>query len=358
MASPLEPLRLSGDAYADIDALRRWIDATDEQRVLIETSGSSGTPKGVLLSREAMLASAEASAFTLRASGPWVLALPSSYVAGANVIVRSLFAGYEPTVLDEHGLAWAITGAEARDHTAPVFLSLVPTQLARALESGADRQALARSVHTVLLGGGPIDPALRARAEDAGINVVATYGSSETSGGCVYDGFPLDGVEVGLTEEGRIRLRGPMLFDGYIDDPTLTADALVDGWYVTSDLGALDPDGRLSVLGRVDDMLITGGVKVPALAVARRLREHHAVAAAEVVGVDDPEWGQAIVAVVATPGLASMPPMSLAEARDWVTAAHPRAWAPRRLVVVEELPLLANGKVDRQAVRALAEASA
>ncbi|MDO7868611.1 AMP-binding protein [Nocardioides jiangxiensis] len=357
MSSSPAPLRLSGDAYADIDALRRWMDGTDEQRLLIETSGSSGTPKRVLLSREAMLASAEASAFTLRASGPWVLALPSSYVAGVNVIVRSLFAGYEPTVVDEHGLGWAITGAEARDHTAPVFLSLVPTQLARALDNGAERQALARSVHTVLLGGGPIDPVLRARAEEAGIRVVATYGASETSGGCVYDGYPLDGIELGLTDDDRIRIRGPVLFDGYLDDPALTAETLVDGWYLTSDLGTLAEDGRLSVLGRVDDMLISGGVKVPAPVVARRLCEHHAVAAAEVVGVEDPEWGQAVVAVVATPGLASMPAMTLLEARSWVAAAHPRTWAPRRLVVVEELPLLTNGKVDRQAVRALAEAA-
>lgn len=351
------PLRLTGDPYADIAALGRWLDATDDQQLVIETSGSTGRPKRALLSREAMLASAEASAFRLRGSGPWVLALPSSYVAGVNVIVRSLFAGFEPVVLDEHGLAWAINEAEIRGGRGSAFISLVPTQLARALDSGADRQALAGSVHTVLLGGGPIDPALRTRAEEAGIDVVATYGSSETSGGCVYDGQPLDGVSLGLTEDGRIRIAGPVLFDGYLDDADLTAQTLVDGWYVTSDLGTVDADGRLSVLGRVDDMVITGGVKVPALVVARRLAEHPAVVAAEVVGVPDDEWGQAVVAVVATPGLASMPALRVAEARDWVAAAHPRTWAPQRLVVVEELPLLPNGKVDRQAVRALAEAA-
>lgn len=353
----LDPLRLTGDAYADIEALRRWLDADDEQRLLIETSGSTGTPKRALLSRDAVLASAEASAFRLRGSGAWVLALPSSYVAGANVIVRSLFAGYEPTVLDEHGLAWAVTEAELRGGRGSAFVSLVPTQLARALDNGADRQALA-SAHTVLLGGGPIDPALRTRAEEAGVHVVATYGSSETSGGCVYDGYPLDGVELALTEEGRIRVRGPVLFDGYLDDPGLTAETLVDGWYVTSDLGSIDADGRLTVLGRVDDMVISGGVKVPTPAVARRLVEHPAVVAAEVVGVPDDEWGQAVVAVVATPGLASTPALRLHEVRTWVSAVHPRTWAPRRLVVLEELPLLPNGKVDRQAIRALAEAAA
>src|SRR5690242_14243146 len=176
------PLRLSGEPYADIEALRTWIDGDDAQRLLIETSGSTGTPKRALLSRDALLASAEASAFRLRGSGPWVLALPSSYVAGVNVIVRSLFAGYEPVVLGDHGLAWAINEAEMRGGRGSAFISLVPTQLARALESGAERQALASGVHTVLLGGGPIDPLLRASAEEAGINIVATYGSSETSG--------------------------------------------------------------------------------------------------------------------------------------------------------------------------------
>lgn len=353
----LEPLRLTGDAYADIAALREWLDADDERCLVIETSGSTGTPKRALLSRDAVLASAEASAFRLRGSGPWVLALPSSYVAGVNVIVRSLFAGYEPVVLDDHGLAWAITEAEMRGGRGSSFVSLVPTQLARALDDGATRQALAGSVHTVLLGGGPIDPDLRQRAEEVGIHVVATYGSSETAGGCVYDGYPLDGVRLDLGDDGRIRIAGPVLFDGYLGDPALTAQTLVDGWYVTSDLGELASDGRLAVLGRVDDMVISGGVKVPAPAVARRLVEHPGVAAAEVVGVPDPEWGQAVAAVVATPGLASMPALRLREVREWVAAVHPRSWAPQRLIVLEELPLLPNGKVDRQAVRALAEAA-
>ena len=194
----------------------------------------------------------------------------------------------------------------------------------------------------MLVGGGPVDPSLRTRAAEAGVRVVATYGSAETCGGCVYDGLPLDGVGLALAADGRIRIAGPTLFDGYLDDEPATRAALVDGWFLTSDAGRLDEDGRLSVLGRVDDMVVSGGVNVPAAAVAARLREHPAVAAAEVVGLPDPEWGNRVVAVVSVdrPSVEPVETLSLDEARDWVAERHPRAWAPRDLVVVPALPML------------------
>ncbi len=287
-----------------------------------------------------MLASAAASAARVGAAGPWVLALPSSYVAGLNVVVRSLVAGHRPALLGDHPLAdVALPGG---------FLSVVPTQLHRWLDSPAEAAALA-GLHTVLVGGGPVDPALRARAAEAGVRAVATYGSAETCGGCVYDGLPLDGVGLALAADGRVRIAGPTLFSGYLDDDAATGAALVDGWFLTSDAGRLDEDGRLSVLGRVDDMVVSGGVNVPAAAVAARLREHPAVVAAEVVGLPDPEWGNRVVAVVSLTS-----PVDLEDARAWVSERHPRAWAPRDLVVVPALPMLTNGKVDRLAVRDLA----
>jgi O-succinylbenzoic acid--CoA ligase len=178
---------------------------------------------------------------------------------------------------------------------------------------------------------------------------------AETCGGCVYDGLPLDGVGLALATDGRIRLSGPVLFDGYVDDPAATGEVLVDGWFVTSDAGRLDEDGRLRVLGRVDDMVVSGGVNVPAAAVAARLREHPSVAAAEVVGLPDVEWGNRVVAVLSLAEPDAGLPLEVA--REWVSAVHPRAWAPRDLVVVEQVPMLANGKVDRLAVRSLAEAA-
>src|SRR5690606_26058750 len=183
--------------------------------------------------------------------------------------------------------------------------------------------ALAR-LDAVLLGGGPIDPVLRRRAEEAGITVVATYGASETSGGCVYDGVPLPGVRLDLDATGRVRIAGPMLFDGYLDDPALTAEALVDGWYLTSDLGRM-VHGRLQLLGRVDDVVVSGGVNVPTPAVAARLREHPALAGhgaqVEVLGVPDEEWGSRVVAF-ATGDPTSLP--DLAALRDWVGASLER----------------------------------
>jgi O-succinylbenzoic acid--CoA ligase len=197
----------------------------------------------------------------------------------------------------------------------------------------------------VLLGGGPIDAALRLRAAEAGVNVVATYGSAETAGGCVYDGYALDGVALKIDTDGRVRIAGPTLFDGY-DDPVLTAEVLVDGWFLTSDAGRLDEDGRLHVLGRLDDMVVTGGVNVPAPAVAARLREHPSVQAVEVLGVPDEEWGNRVVAFV-------VGSLSADEARDWVGEKHPRSWAPRQLVTLDAIPLLPNGKADRLALRGL-----
>ncbi len=325
--SHLRPVR--GSTPEVVAAVRDWLAAdADPEPLVVETSGSTGRPKRVLLSRRAVIASATATHERLGGPGRWLLTLPASYVAGLQVVVRSLIAGHEPAVAGDD-LAAAAAGCR--------YVSLVPTQLHRMLATHASTLA---GFDAVLLGGGPIDPALRADAEAAGVRVVATYGSSETSGGCVYDGLPLDGVQVAVDEaDGRIRIAGPVLFDGYDGDPELTARTLVDGWFVTADTGRRD-DGRLEVLGRVDDVVISGGVNVPAPAVARRLRAHPGVEAVEVVGADDAEWGQRVVAFV-------VGSLSLDEARDWVAAEHPRTWAPRELVVLDALPLLANGKVDR-----------
>jgi O-succinylbenzoic acid--CoA ligase len=336
-------LRLSGVVESDIDAVEAWLGSADPGPVVIATSGSSGAPKQVVLARDAVLASAAASAAHVGGSGPWVLALPSAYVAGLNVVARSLVAGHRPRVLGERDPRDVVTDGG--------YLSLVPTQLHRWLDSREDRDALAR-LAAVLVGGGPVDASLKVRAREAGIRLVATYGMAETCGGCVYDGLPLDGVGLAIATDGRVRLAGPTLFDGYLDDPEATAEVLVDGWFHTSDAGRLDEDGRLQVLGRVDDMVVSGGVNVPAAAVAARLREHPGVAGAEVVGVPDAEWGHRVVAVLSL--VEPVETLPLDEVRDWVGERHPRSWAPREVVVVPALPMLANGKVDRIAVRELA----
>ncbi|MGL5810193.1 MAG: AMP-binding protein [Nocardioides sp.] len=345
-----------------VDELRRWLaEPAEPEPILIATSGSTGEPKSVALSRRAVRASAAATA-TVLGDGRWILALSPSYVAGLMVIARSLIAGHPPIVLAEAGsLAEAVDRClDPAAGGAKAFVSMVPAQLRRILDGGGAQRsdlAAARRLDAVLLGGGPIDPGLRAGASAEGIGIVTTYGATETCGGCVYDGRPLPGVELAITQDGRIKVAGPMLFDGYAGAPALTRRSLVDGWFVTSDVGRLDPPddpgsdgaGRLRVLGRVDDMVISGGVNVPAPAVAKRLRAHPEIADAAVIGVDDPQWGQQVVAIVVP--RRELPP--LAEVRDFVGAELPRAWAPRRLIGTVELPRLGNGKLDRRALRAL-----
>jgi len=323
-----------------VDELDAWLaQPAEPEPIVVETSGSTGQPKRVVLSRRAVLASGAATAARLGGTGPWVLALPMTYVAGLQVTCRSLAAGHRPVLLDDHG---SLAGAVAAAGGAP-YVSLVATQLVRALRSQDDTAALARCA-AVLVGGGPVDRELRERAADGCIRVVATYGSAETAGGCVYDGLPLDGVAVAIGANGRIRIGGPTLFDGYEGDPALTAEVFVDGWFLTADAGRFDEDGRLQVLGRLDDMVISGGVKVPTGMVAARLREHPAVTAVDVGRLADDEWGERVVAWV-------VGDLSLDEARDWVAELHPRSWAPRELRVLDEMPMLRNGKVDRRALR-------
>jgi O-succinylbenzoic acid--CoA ligase len=331
-----------GTAEEILDLLRSWDAADEPQPVVVETSGSTGRPKRVVLSRQAMRASVDATHARLGGPGQWLLALPATYVAGLLVLFRSVRAGTEPVVAADGlaaGAARTMTG-ERR------YLSLVPTQLHRALGDDRVRPALTR-FDSVLVGGAPLDPGLRRRAEESGARIVATYGSSETCGGCVYDGSPLDGVEVG-TVDGRVRVRGPVLFDGYDGQPDLTAQVLRDGWFLTQDLGEVGEDGRLRLHGRADDVILSGGVNVPVGAVGAALRSHPEVRELELVCVPDEEWGESLVAVADTD-------LGIGELRDRVAEHLPRSFAPRRLVRVAALPLLPNGKVDRLAVRRLAD---
>ena len=332
VVSSLRPV--SGTAGEILGLLREWDAAEDPEPLVIETSGSTGSPKRVVLSRAAMRSSALATQERLGGPGQWVLNLPPTYVAGLQVLYRSVVAGTAPLFDDQY-------------ETLPpgrVYVSLVPTQLVRALKEGLDVQALAR-FDSVLVGGGPLSPEVRAEAEGYGIRIVQTYGMSETCGGCVYDGRPLAGVEIRIGAHEEILLRGPTLFDGYEDDPERTAAVMQDGWFRTSDVGRIDDDGRLFVTGRLDDVIISGGVKVPGAAVVDQLRTHPLIEDAVVLGVPDEEWGERVVAFV-VPG----EPITLAEVRDLV---DPREWAPKQLVLVEQIPLLPNGKPDRMKLRGL-----
>ncbi|GAA2758681.1 AMP-binding protein [Actinopolymorpha rutila] len=332
----------------------------DDIAVVLPTSGSTGEPKGALLPGSALLHSARATLDALGGPGRWLLALPPTRVAGLQVLVRSLVAGTTPVVMPGRFTVEAFTAATSRlgsgspggsGPSGRRYTALVPTQLGRLLDAGPEAVDALRSYDAVLAGGGASSAALLERARSAGVRVVTTYGMTETCGGCVYDGRPLAGVELDIDEvSGLVRIGGATVFAGYRRRPDLTAAALVDGRHLTSDLGRLRPDGTLEILGRADDVVVSGGVNVPLLAVERAVASCPGVAEAAAVGVPDAEWGSRVRAyVVLRPG-ADAP--ALADVRDHVSAAHPRAYAPREVVVVDALPLLPSGKVDRSALRA------
>jgi O-succinylbenzoic acid--CoA ligase len=328
--------------------VRAWLFDQASSPLTVRSSGSTGGPKDVALSAAAVRASAAATLQRIGGPGQWVLALPPHYVAGLQVITRSVLAGTSPVVLDDHRDLAAATAALTGERR---YLSIVPTQLHRWMQSDADVSAL-KQYDAVLLGGSAARPSLVADATRRGVRLITTYGMSETCGGCVYDGWPLDGVAVALGPAGELRIAGSVLFDGYVNRPDLTAEVVRDGWLHTPDLGRFDHDGRLVLLGRADDVVISGGVNVVLPEVEARLAGMNGVDQVAVTSRPDAEWGALVVAVV----VSDRPP-GLAELRDFVAAEHPRSWAPRELVVVDALPLLESGKIDRQRLPHLLDSS-
>jgi O-succinylbenzoic acid--CoA ligase len=334
------------DALAGGDALfvgsATDLPPTVEQRValVVETSGSSGRPKRVALSADALLANAGASESALGGPGQWVLALPTHYIAGLNVLTRSLAAGTEPVVVEGgHFTAAGFVAAVGRMSSPDRYTSLVPVQLATLLDDATAAVSLAR-FRAVLVGGQALPGPLHERARRSGVRVVRSYGSSETSGGCVYDGVPI-GQTAARIVDGEVQLGGPSIAEGYLGDPALTAERFLeeDGmrWFRTADAGTFD-DGRLAITGRRDDVVISGGVKVSLGAVERLLHDHGFEDAVVVKGVD-PKWGEVPVAFTASDGEAG-PALAAIEAALG-PAARPRI---RRGTGI---PYLAGGKPDR-----------
>jgi O-succinylbenzoic acid--CoA ligase len=335
----------------------------DDAVAVVRTSGSTGAPKATVLTVESLAASSMATALALKGEGQWLLALPVQYVAGIQVLVRSLFAGTRPWVMDmSHGFTPEAFTAAAQELTDKIrFTSLVPTQLQRLLDAPSpETLAVLRRFNAVLLGGAPAPASLLAAAREAGVRVITTYGSAESCGGCVYDGFPLEGVSVRVEEDGRILLGGDTIAAGYLESPESTDTFFEeDGvrWYRTGDLGSIDDGGRLTVLGRADDVIITGGVKVSAAHVQEELEKSDGVAAAFVAGVPSTEWGQAVAAYVALADPAPHPAPG-AEAGDAAVVLEQHwhrtlgALAPKTVLAASELLMLPNGKPDRLAMTA------
>ncbi|HEY3810259.1 MAG TPA: AMP-binding protein [Acidimicrobiales bacterium] len=293
--------------------------------LVMATSGTTGTAKGVILTHDAVQASALATTARLGVDPGrhrWLACLPLNHVGGLSVISRALLTGTPVTVLPGFD-ATTVRAAAGPE----VLVSLVATALQR---------VGAQLFHTVVLGGS-------APPEARPPNVVTTYGLTETGSGVVYDGVPLEGVEVAIDPETReICLRGPMLLRAYRDGSPALDRA---GWFGTGDAGELAADGRLHIEGRLGDLIITGGENVWPGPVEAALRLHPAVAEVAVAGRSDPEWGQRVVAWV-VPTDPSAPP-ALADLRAVVAERVAPYAAPRQLVMVDQLPLTAIGKVRR-----------
>ena len=390
------------DGYAaDADA------AAESIALVVGTSGSTGTPKRTALTARALAASAAATerffGSNSDTASQWLLALPAHYIAGAQVLARSVLAGTAPVIARSviepvHFSPEVFLQAVEHMSSARRFISLVPTQLHKLLESADADPHLGAEIHEalssftgILLGGAPASADLLAAATALGLNTVTTYGSAETAGGCVYSGSVLPGVRVELVPEegmpavpdiegksaieesvqvGRIWISGAHLASGYIGDAARTAEhffTAADGtrWYRTDDYGLLAPDSnkncseqRLQVLGRSDDVLISGGVKISARAVATVLEEHPAVREACVVGLPDARWGTAIAAAVtlvpsadaAATSTQNRPDLNeelsaLLRARCAEKLGAPAA--PKQLSILPDFPLTSTGKPDR-----------
>ncbi|MBF1666056.1 MAG: AMP-binding protein [Rothia sp.] len=393
--------QLLGGYAADADA------AAEPIALVVGTSGSTGTPKRTALTARALAASAAATErfFGSNSDGAsqWLLALPAHYIAGAQVLARSVLAGTAPVIARSviepvHFSPEVFLQAVEHMSSARRFISLVPTQLHKLLESADADPHLGAEIHEalgsftgILLGGAPASTDLLAAATALGLNTVTTYGSAETAGGCVYSGSVLPGVRVELVPEegmpavpdtggepaqvGRIWISGAHLASGYIGDAARTAEhffSAADGtrWYRTDDYGLLSPaaapdsnkncsEQRLQVLGRSDDVLISGGVKISARAVATVLEEHPAVREACVVGLPDARWGTAIAAAVTLVSSALAPSaagngMSPALTEELCTLLRARCAeklgapaAPKQLSILPDFPLTSTGKPDR-----------
>jgi o-succinylbenzoate---CoA ligase len=313
------------DSHGDVTRRNAGKGVAVDTAVIVSTSGSTGAPKGVELSASALLHSARASLARIGAAPGerWLCCLPANHVSGLQVLVRSIVTGTEP-VVDPN-----------QEYT---HVSLVPTQLLRLLEAGTPFDRLG----TILLGGAAAAGTLLERARAAGARVVTTYGMSETCGGCVYDGYPLDGVSVRVERE-RLVIDGPVLFSGYTSRPRRT------GPFVTSDLGYVDKTGYVRVRGRADDVINTGGYKVVPGEVARALETCPGVREIVVVGLPDQEWGERVVAIVIPADRRDPPDVKLL--RTHASGVLPRYAFPSEVVLVDTIPLLPSGKPDLARLR-------
>lgn len=336
--------------------------------LVISTSGSSaGKPRLVGLSMDALMASVKATELALGGPGRWILALPTHHIAGAMILLRAAVAETNPQVVDTtngfdpRDLLPAIRGVTQDEM--PGYLSLVPTQLVQCLDAGEEVVDAMRSLSAVLVGGAAISQHLLERALNAGLKVRITYGMTETSGGCVYDGEPMPGMTVRAVDwDGRTRLafNGPTLMTRYLDAESPFFEEGGHRWLFSGDMGVIRASGKVEVNGRADDVITSGGLSIAPGPLRRAVRSYEGISDAWIMGTPDEKWGQIVTALV-VPNQMPTDSLEMAElgaaVREHAAARIGRAQAPRRVVAVTELPYLGFDKIDRGAAMATANAA-
>jgi O-succinylbenzoic acid--CoA ligase len=331
MACLATALTSDGPALSLSQSQTKYVDG--DISLVVTTTGSSGIAKEVGLTAAALIASAQASNKYLGAAigDTWSLLLPTTHVAGINVLIRCLELKTEPVDLRKH----------QGEYPRVDFTSIVPTHLFRALNADAHLLKHLVDAKAVLVGGAALSDALRQQAAAAGINIVTTYGMSETSGGCVYNGEALDGVEVKIMDDDRIAIKGTVLAKRYINDESLWNEQMRDDWFLTSDFGRIE-DGKLIVEGRVDDVLIVGGVNLSIAAIERFVQNRYPALTFAAFGVKSAQWGDSLHLAIAGDVLADENHIT----EFLIEGFGPEA-KPRGFLYIPELPLIGIGKVDR-----------
>lgn len=335
--------------------------------LVVATSGSTGAPRGVLLSQQALHASATAFSQRFGTDARWVVSMPMHRIAGIMVLVRAQLFGNPFEVDPSTGGArqfsaptFAATTLKAKRQSdadgRPLMVSLVPTQIARLLESGSVGIEALQSYEVVLSGAAATPQPLLNQLRTLGINVVVSYGMCETCGGCAFDGLPLDDVTISLgtkddVEPGRISISGPVLASGYRLRPDVDALTFMDGRMMTHDVGKLDSSGLLHVLGRLDDIVIVGGVNVALSAVEATIRHHPLIEDVAVIDVADPLWGSLPLAYVVLRSQDTDTHALSIQIKDAVAQRIGKAATPRSVNYVNQLPMLDSGKIDRLSLR-------
>ncbi len=330
----------------------RQVGGEQPHELIIATSGSTMQhPHLVCLSTDALLASAEATNNVLGGPGQWITTLPLNHIAGIQTVVRAAISGHTPILapsgkFNAKDFAQLVTEARAcTPSSVPLYTSLVSPQLLACLNEAP--QALS-CLDYVLVGGGFIDPSLTERAKQIRARVVRTYGMTETSGGCVYDGIPLECATVKIDSDGIILIAGSMLMSGYFDEPAPLLYEDGQAWFRTSDLGEIAEDGTLRITGRVDDIIKSGGVKVNLRAV-EEAASSLGMGRVCALALPDPMWGQQVALLVEHDDALSLPQreMRARQLREAVRGNLGNAAAPRTVGFIKQIPLTSLGKVDR-----------